>query len=34
MRGVKPVLEQYWQPYLRGTGTLDEALASVIAHMQ
>lgn len=34
MRGVKPVLDEYWKPYLRGTGTIDEALANVITHMQ
>ena len=31
---MKPVLDQYWEPYLRGEGTIDEALASVITHLQ
>jgi hypothetical protein len=34
MRGMQPVLDEYWRPYLRGTGTIDEALANVIAHLQ
>jgi hypothetical protein len=29
----KPVLEQYWQPYIRGRGTFDEAIAAVLAHL-
>lgn len=28
----KPLLDRYWQPYLRGTGTLDEALAALVAN--
>ena len=31
---MKPVLDQYWEPYLRGEGTIDEPLASVITHLQ
>jgi hypothetical protein len=34
MRGVKPVLDQYWQPYLHGEETIDAALGNVIAHLQ
>lgn len=29
----KPVLEQYWLPYIRGRGTFDEAIAAVLAHL-
>ena len=29
----KPVLEQYWQPYIRGRGTFEEAIAAVLAHL-
>ena len=35
-RGLAPfklVLEQYWQPYIRGRGTFDEAIAAVLAHL-
>jgi hypothetical protein len=34
MRGVKPVLDEYWKPYLHGTGTIDDALAKVVSHLQ
>jgi hypothetical protein len=32
-RGAKPILDSYWQPYLQGTGTFDEAVAAILAHM-
>jgi len=28
---LKPVLEEAWEPYLRGSGTRDEALAALVA---
>jgi hypothetical protein len=34
LRGLEPVIAQYWSPYLRGQGTIDGALANVIAHVQ
>jgi hypothetical protein len=33
-RGMKPILDEYWLPYLQGHGTIDEALASLMTHMQ
>ena len=34
MHGMKAALDEYWLPYLRGQGTVDEALAKVIADLQ
>ena len=34
MRRFKPVLDEYWRPYVAGAGTLDAALAAVMAHLQ
>jgi hypothetical protein len=28
---IKPLLDRYWQPYLRGQGTFDEAIAGIVA---
>jgi len=33
LRGMKPVLDAWWQPYLRGSGTFDDALTAVLAHL-
>ncbi|HTM26518.1 MAG TPA: hypothetical protein VL225_15080 [Vicinamibacterales bacterium] len=33
-RGAKPILDSYWRPYLQGTGTFDEAVAAMLAHMR
>ena len=32
LRGMKPILDAWWLPYLRGSGTFDDALAAVLAH--
>jgi hypothetical protein len=29
----KPLLDQYWRPYLRGAATFDEAIAAILAHL-
>jgi hypothetical protein len=29
----KPLLDQYWKPYVHGTGTFDEAIAAILAHL-
>ncbi len=34
MRGMKPLLDEYWLPYLRGQGKIDQALANLIGHTQ
>jgi hypothetical protein len=34
LRAFKPVLDEYWRPYVRGDGTIDGAIAHVIAHLQ
>ena len=26
----KPLLDQYWRPYIRGTGTFEEAAAKLV----
>jgi len=28
---LKPLLDKYWQPYLKGSGTFDEAIAAILA---
>jgi hypothetical protein len=28
----KPLLDKYWRPYIRGTGTFDDAIAAILAH--
>ena len=28
---LKPLLDKYWQPYLKGTGTFDQAIAAILA---
>jgi hypothetical protein len=30
---LKPLLDQYWRPYIRGAGTFDEAIAAILAHL-
>ena len=34
LRRFKPVLDEYWRPYVKGSGTMDDALAKIIAHLQ
>jgi hypothetical protein len=29
-RGMKPLLDQYWRPYLRGSGTFEDAAAKLV----
>ena len=31
MRALKPLLDQYWRPYIRGEATFDAAIAAIIA---
>jgi hypothetical protein len=28
---LTPLLDKYWRPYIRGTGTFDEAIAAIVA---
>jgi hypothetical protein len=29
-RAMKPLLDKYWLPYLRGRGTFEEAIAAIL----
>jgi hypothetical protein len=29
----KPLLDQYWRPYIRGGGTFEDAIAAILAHV-
>jgi hypothetical protein len=29
----KPLLDQYWRPYIRGTGTFDEPIAAILSRL-
>jgi hypothetical protein len=33
LRPLKPLLDQYWRPYIRGSGTFDDAIAQVLTHL-
>jgi hypothetical protein len=34
LHAFKPVLDEYWRPYVSGNGTIDAALAQIMSHLQ
>jgi len=33
LRPLKPLLDQYWRPHIRGAGTFEDAIAQVLPHL-